>query len=208
MRNMFVRLTGATLTFSILALAGCMSLGEGQTPSSAFYQLNPIAVSSGEGQVEEGGQDLAIAVGPVNFPDYLNRPQMVIRQNQNELELEEFHRWAEPLKDNFSSVLGENLSILLSSDRIAVFPWSRFVATDYQVAVRVVRFDGKPGESASLVARWSILKKKAKEVLFVKSSSFTEPTGRNGYKALVEAQSRTVEALSREIAAAIKEIGR
>ncbi|MBW2259666.1 MAG: membrane integrity-associated transporter subunit PqiC, partial [Deltaproteobacteria bacterium] len=106
MRNMFIRLTAVTLTLSILALAGCMSLGEGQTPSSAFYQLNPIAVSSGEGQVEEEEQDLAIAVGPVNFPDYLNRPQIVIRRSQNELELEEFHRWAGPLKENFSSVLG------------------------------------------------------------------------------------------------------
>ena len=208
MGNLYIRLMGVTLTFSMLVLAGCLNLGEGQAPSSSFYQLNPIAVSSGEGQAEEGEQDLAIAIGPVNFPDYLNRPQMVIRRSQNELELEEFHRWAGPLKDNFSSVLGENLSILLSSNRIAVFPWSRFVATDYQVAVRVVRFDGKPGDSASLVARWSILAKKAKEVLFVKSSTFIEPTGKSGYKALVEAQSRTVEALSREIAAAIKEIPR
>jgi uncharacterized lipoprotein YmbA len=185
-----------------------MSLGEGQTPSSAFYQLNPIAVPSGEGQVEEGDEDLAIAVGPVDFPDYLNRPQMVIRQNQNELELEEFHRWAGPLKEDFSSVLAENLSILLSSDRIAVFPWSRFVPTDYQVAVRVIRFDGKPGGNASLVARWSILEKKTKEALVVKSSSFTEPTDKHGYEALVAAQSRTVEALSREITAAIAEIER
>jgi uncharacterized lipoprotein YmbA len=208
MRNIFVRPTGVTLALFLLALAGCLKLGEGQTPSSAFYQLNPMAVPSGEGQVEEGNENLAIAVGPVEFPDYLNRPQIVIRQNQNELELDEFHRWAGPLKENFSSVLEENLSILLSSGRIAVFPWSRFVPTDYQVAVRVIRFDGKPGESASLVARWSILKKQAKEVLVVESSSFTEPTGKHGYKALVSAQSRTVEALSREIAAAIKEIER
>lgn len=208
MRNMLIGLTGVILTLSLLALAGCLKLGEGQAPPSAFYQLNPMAVPSGEGQVEEGEQNLAIAVGPVEFPDYLNRPQMVIRQNQNELELDEFHRWAEPLKESFSSVLAENLSILLSSERIAVFPWSRFVPTDYQVAVRVLRFDGKPGESATLVAGWSILKKRAKEALVVKNSSFTEPTGKNGYKALVEAQSRTVEALSRQIAAAIREIGR
>jgi uncharacterized lipoprotein YmbA len=205
---MLIRFTGVILTLSLLALAGCLKLGEGQAPPSAFYQLNPIAVPSGEGQVEEGEQNLSIAVGPVDFPDYLNRPQMVIRQNQNELELEEFHRWAGPLKEDFSSVLAENLSVLFSSDRIAVFPWSRFVPADYQVAVRVIRFDGEPGESASLVAQWSILKKEAKEVLFVKSSSFTEPTIKNGYKALVEAQSRTVEALSREIGAAIKEIAK
>ncbi len=208
MRNVLIRLTGVILALSLLSPAGCLKLGEGQTPPSAFYQLNPMAVPGGEGQVEEGEQNLAIAVGPVDFPDYLNRPQMVIRQNQNELELNEFHRWAEPLKENFSSVIGENLSILLSSDRIAVFPWSRFVPTDYQVAVRVIRFDGERGESASLVAQWSILAKQAKEVLFVKSSSFTEPIGKNGYKALVEAQSRTVEALSREIADAIMKIDR
>jgi uncharacterized lipoprotein YmbA len=208
MPNTLIRPTGVILTLSLLALAACLKLGEGQTPSSTFYQLNPIGVSSGEGQIEEGDQGLAIAVGPVDFPDYLNRPQMVIRQNQNELELDEFHRWAGPLKENFSSVLEENLSILLSSDRIAVFPWSRFVPTDYQVAVRVIRFDGRPGESASLVARWSILKRQTKEAIVVKSSSFSEPADKYGYKALVLAQSRTVEALSREIAATIKDMPR
>jgi uncharacterized lipoprotein YmbA len=208
MLNMFVRLTGVILAFSLLALAGCMKLGEIQTPSSTFYQLNPIAVSSEEGKGEEGEQDLAIAVGPVDFPDYLNRPQVVIRRNQNEIELEEFHRWAGSLKENFSSVLEENLSILLSSDHIAVFPWSRFVSADYQVVVRVVRFDGVPGGNASLVARWSILKKQPKEILLVESSSFSEPTGKHGYKALVTAESRTVEALSREMAAAIVDIAK
>lgn len=208
MRNMFIRLTAVMLSFSLLALAGCLNLGKGQAPSSAFYQLNPIVVSSEEGQVKEGDQDLAMAVGPVDFPDYLNRPQMVIRRNQNQLELEEFHRWAGPLKQDFSSVLEENLSILLSSNRIAVFPWSRFVPNDYQVAVRVIRFDGKPGESASLVAQWSIFEKQTKQALVVKISSFTEPADKQGHRALVAAQSRTVEALSREIAAAIKELFR
>jgi uncharacterized lipoprotein YmbA len=133
---------------------------------------------------------------------------MVIRQSPNELELDEFHRWAGPLKEDFASVLEENLSILLSSDRIAVFPWSRFVPADYQVAVRVIRFDGILGGNASLVARWSILTKQTKEILLVESSSFSEPTRKHGYKALVTAQSRTVEALSREMAAAIIEIAR
>ena len=208
MRYMTLRLPAVILSLSLLALTGCLNLGKSQTPTSVFYQLNSLASSSAERQVEKGDQNLTIAVGPVVFPEYLNRPQIVIRNSQNELELDEFHRWAAPLKQNFSSVLAENLSVLLSTDRIAVFPRSRFVQTDYQVTVRVIRLDGNPRQSASLAARWGIWEDQGKEVLYVKKSSFNEPTGEGDMEALVSAQSRVVEALSREIATAIKDIAK
>jgi uncharacterized lipoprotein YmbA len=74
--------------------------------------------------------------------------------------------------------------------------------------VGVIRFDGNPGGSASLVARWAVLADEGKDVLIVKRSSLSEPTGKDDIEALVSAQSRVVEALSREIASAIKDIAK
>ena len=206
MRHVSLRLAAVTLGLLLLTLAGC--IGASRTPPSVFYQLHSLADSNPTGQADASDHGISIAVGPITLPEYLDRPQMVIRNSQNVLELDEFHRWAGSLKQDFSSVLAENLSILLSTEHIAIFPYSQFVQTPYQVTVRVIRFDGNPGGSVSLVARWIIFDRKDRDDLVVKRFSLSEPTGKNDMEALVSAQSRLVEALSREIAAAIKEIAK
>jgi uncharacterized lipoprotein YmbA len=72
--------------------------------------------------------------------------------------------------------------------------------------VEVIRFDGRLGGDASLMTRWSIFGEDDKNLLLTRNSSFKEATTGPGYGALVAAQSRTVEALSREIAGAIKSL--
>ena len=65
-----------------------------------------------------GQRASTIGVFPVAMPDYLDRPQVVTRVSENEIKLDEFNRWAEPLKENFYTVLVENLSTLLSNEKI------------------------------------------------------------------------------------------
>jgi hypothetical protein len=155
-------------------------------------------------EVLDDQKSVAIGLGPVTFPEYLNRPQIVVRGSGNQLQIAEFARWAEPLVENFSRVLVENLSALLSSDSIVPYPRKKSTPTDYQVTVDVIRFDGTPGENASLVARWTILGDDGEKALQKKKSSLSEPIDGQSYEALVSAESRLVTALSREIAAAIK----
>ncbi len=204
MGHISIRFTVFVLGLSLIVPSGCLNLGEGTKRSTRVYMLS--ALSSGEGQKEthsnKGG--VVIGLGPFEFPEYLNRPQIVTRVSPNELKAAEFHRWAEPLKENFSRVLAENLSVLLSTDRIIPYPQKKSTPTDYQVTVDVVRFDGTPGGNASLVARCRILGDDGAKVLWVKKSSFSEATGGRGYEELVSAHSRLVGALSGEIADAIK----
>ena len=108
--------------------------------------------------------------------------------------------WAEPLEDNFARVLAENLSLLLTTDQMAVFPWKSPMSIEYQVVVEVTKFLGEPGGQASLEALWSIVGKNGTDVRVMKKSSFTEPVGAQNYEALAAAMSRTVAALSRDIA--------
>jgi len=109
--------------------------------------------------------------------------------------------WAEPVRDGFTRVLAENLSLLLATERVAIFPWQS-VVPEYQVVVNVIQFLGQPGDDVVLVALWGLLGKQGQD-LVSKKSSFREPTGGQDYEALAAAMSRTVAALSRDIAAAI-----
>jgi uncharacterized lipoprotein YmbA len=145
-------------------------------------------------------------IGPIELPKYLDRPQIVTRTSRNELQLAEFNQWAEPLKDNISRVLADNLSILLSTDRIAIFPRKRFSPIEYQVAIEVIQFEGDPGRNATLTASWTIFGEDRKQVLLMKKSSFSESTDGPGYEALVSAKSRALGKLSQEIAEAIQAI--
>jgi hypothetical protein len=141
-------------------------------------------------------------VGPVEVPQYVNRPEIVTGHTSPALQSADLAVWAEPVRDGFTRVLAENLSLLLATERVALFPWQSG-APDYQVVVNVIQFLGQPGGDVSLVALWSLLGKQGQEALVSKKSSFREPTGGQDYEALVAALSRTVAALSRDIAAAI-----
>jgi uncharacterized lipoprotein YmbA len=120
-----------------------------------------------------------------------------------ELDRASFEQWAEPLEDNFTRILAENLSQLLATDQVMVFPWQGPTDVVYHVIIDVTRFLGELDGHASLEARWSIIGKNGKEVLTRKKSSFSEPVGGQDYQALAAALSRTVASLSRDIAATI-----
>ncbi len=85
-----------------------------------------------------------IGVGPIDLPPYLDRPQIVTHASANALGLSEFDKWAEPLDGNVLRVLAENLSILLSTDRMVLFPWSGSIPVDYQIEANIIRFDSHP----------------------------------------------------------------
>jgi uncharacterized lipoprotein YmbA len=138
----------------------------------------------------------------VELPQYVDRPHIVTGQQSSELQSAASAQWAEPLQDGFTRVLAENLSLLLATDRVALFPWKTFVP-EYQVVVEVTHFLGQTGGEVSLVALWSILTRDGREVLVSKKSSFREVTGSPEYEALAAAMSRTVAALSRDIATAL-----
>jgi uncharacterized lipoprotein YmbA len=164
-------------------------------------------MSSGERASMEG-EGVMLAIGPVRVREYLNRPEIVTRAQENKIILHDFHSWGEPLDRNFTAVLAENLSNLLATDRIVIFPWRRRPAFDHNVVVDVIRFDGDLGGEASLIVHyyiWVVGESKGEERrLGTWKSNFTRQIKDDGYQALVSAMSELVADLSREIAEKIK----
>jgi uncharacterized lipoprotein YmbA len=195
----FSLLTWVLIGTFLVTLSGC-----GSSPSSKFYLMNPVSVSGFEAKPSVSDDCVSIGIGPIEIPDYLYQLKIATRMTPNEIKLAEFDRWAEPLKDNLTRVLAQNLSSLVCTKEINFFPWRRGIPMDYRVEMEILRFDGKPGDQVVLETWWRLLSGDGKTILHSKRSSFSEPVGGGDYKSLVLAHSQALAALSREIAEAIK----
>jgi hypothetical protein len=190
-------LSGIILIF----LSGCASTG-----TSRFYTLNSINSADIKEKVSLADNSIAIGIGPVEIPDYLDRPQIVTRTSRNELKLSDFNRWAGSLKSDISRVLAKNLSALLTINNVHIYPWKLYMPVKYQIIVDITGFDGTPGGDVIFKANWTILGENGKKALLSDSSNFSEKINGQGYNALVAAESRVLERLSRDIAAAVKSL--
>ena len=198
---MFPNRSSKTFLLGILVvfLAGCAT-----TESSRFYTLTSMAASNDQTFSEDTARKLSIGVGPVQIPAYLDRQQIVTAGDKNRLHLSEFDRWAGSLRDDFTRVLSENLSLLLSTNHVFIFPWRGSTPIDYRIEVEVIRFDGVPDGDATLMARWTLFNGNENKVLAMKTVKFTEAVQSRGYEGLVAAESRTLTLLSRDIAVMIR----
>jgi len=189
--------------FVLLLVLGCTS-----SPPTRFYTLSSLQEGGGELRGSPSDQDLAIGVGPIKFPEYLDRTEIVTRSSSYKITLSGFDLWAGSLAEDFSRVLAENLSVLLSTESVIVYPQPGSGIARYRIIMDVIRFDGSLGGDVSLIARWSILEGKERKVVFARKSTIKEPSGAQGYEAMVVANSRALEKLSREIAEAIRTLAK
>ena len=151
---------------------------------------------------------IAIGVGPVEFPKFLDRPQVVTRKSQNQIEVSEFHRWAGSFPGDFSRVLAKNISILLPTDRVAVYPWGEQFSPTYQIKLEVERFDGRLGERVVLEVTWMVTDQEGTNTLLARKSLIEEPVSDKTYEALVVAESNGLATLSRAIVEELRKLGK
>ena len=191
---------------ALLIAAGCV--GTGQSPPSRFYMLSSIEAGNASAETTTDFGDAGIGLGPLRFPAYVNRQQIVTRISPHEVRLAEFDRWAEPLENNFINVLKENLSILLGTAKILEPPWPKETGLEFQVVAAVSRFDAEPGKQAVLQVRWAVVRVKDERMLMLEKSAYRVPLRTGEYEEIVQAQSQTVAKFSRDIAAAVQELYR
>jgi hypothetical protein len=171
-------------------LAGCAS-----TPPSRFYRL------SAEAPATSVRSTVSVAVGPVSVPAEADRPQLVLAVAPNRVEIDEFSRWAGPLREEIARTVAENLSRLLGTP--AAWPHPRVAAeADVRVRIDVLRFDLARGGTVALDATWTV-SRGAGQAGRSGWLSAGEAAGGEGVEALVAAQSRLLARLSRDIAAEI-----
>jgi hypothetical protein len=190
------------LLFLSLALAGCLG---GQSQPTNFYMLSPLSSSQAAPSTASTGARIHIGLETVVVAEYLNRNEIVINLDNTVYQLAEFNQWAEPLSDNLTRVLEENLTNLMEQDSIYVFLTSESsIPFDYRLEVDVLRLDGNLGSTVTLIAQWALLESEEDNLILMRRSKYQEPAVDQTHKGLVLTKSRTLERLSRDMAAAVK----
>jgi uncharacterized lipoprotein YmbA len=175
---------------------------------------------------------VAIGIGPVTLPKYLDRPQIVTRVDSNSLAQANLDQWGGDLYDNITHVLASNLSNLLQTDRVSLYPWKDRAPVQYQITLDITRFERDADGSTVFSAFWSIVDPNDGKVLLMRRSTYRDATpvpsgtaaqgtqtetaqgqgtqaqSTQAYDAIAAAMSRNLDKFSRDVAAAILSLKR
>lgn len=182
----------ATIASSVFAV-GCAT-----SPTTRFYTLSSVQL----GEPTPTVKPIAIAIGPVTVPDLVDRPQIVTSIDTNRVSIDEFARWADPLKGQVGRALAEDLTQLMPGSVVSVYP-QRASGSSFWVSVDVQRFDSPmDGGAVTLAAIWSVRPPKGNAI--DGRSVVREAIHGPGYDALVNAHSRALASVAKDFAAAIQ----
>jgi len=185
---------GVALVAAAGVAFGCSTIHESAPPR--YWTLTAIA-----GDVAEVPVARTIGVGPVSLPAYLDRVSVVTRTGSR-LEVAQFDVWGQPLAENVTRVLADNLERLLPGTSATPFPWEGFSSQlDQRVAVRIARFDADGDGTVHLEASWSVRSGDRSERRSVGRAAIREPVAGGGVEQITDAMSRSLAELSRRIAA-------
>lgn len=189
----------ASRALATFALVAALALACSTTPQPAFFALSS-ASGDAAGTPVASRPDLGLVVGPISFPRYLDRPEIVTRDGANQLVVADAHRWGGSLRDDILRVVADDLGRLLGTARVAVYPDEPRFAAGYRVLLDLAEFERVTPEKVSLRARVTIASVPDGKALVVEDDAVQQPVASASYEDLVAAESAALGALSREIA--------
>lgn len=142
-------------TFLLLLIgSACIQIGSDPQPTR-YYLLEPV-VAVAENLPVKSAQPLILALGPIDFPPYLDRPELVTYDQQRVISVAGQDRWAEPLSDNLTRTLKENLTRQFPDIIILSVPWETNGKDQLAAKLTINRFDGTLGQSTEVDIRWQL----------------------------------------------------
>jgi uncharacterized protein len=198
--NVMMRMIQVTGCAILVWTAGCAT-----SPRPSQYVF-----SSGEGWRTVASRDVEnseyiIRFAPVRLPAYLDRPQIVTRISDSQINADEFHRWGIPLDVTVKELLGAGVARALPEAYVDVLPSRSQNDSGYQILVDIVRLDGELGGPVELIAQWKVSREgDARATITQRLTRHQQETGAKTYEAYVEALRLCTAALSADIAGVIK----
>ncbi|MBB5465217.1 hypothetical protein HDG32_001321 [Paraburkholderia sp. CI2] len=182
----------------MLVLAGAL-LGACKSPATNFYTLSPDDSLSSTG----ASRPITAVIGPVTIPEIVDRPQIVTRIANNEVAVNEFDRWAQPLGGDIGRVIAADLGALLNSQQISVFDAVRDPSVVWRVRIDVMRFESVPGRDVTVDVLWTV-RPPGKVRAVTGRSVARESVSGPGFEPIIAAYDRALASVSRDIAAAVQ----
>lgn len=184
--------TAIATALATLALAACTA------GPKAYYML------SADGPAPATASGPGIGVGPVAVAEYIDRPNLVIQEQPNQLGIAADHRWAGPLDASIARVTATNLGRRLGTGNIRTYPWPRDEGLRYQITLDVRQFHGGPDGYAVIEAGWRAYALPERRLAASRTFTAREPLEADGYQPLVAAQSRLLSRLADDIATSLR----
>jgi hypothetical protein len=179
----------------VAAVAGCL----GSSPRIEYFTLRS---ASGEaaGPALAELPELGIAVGPLEIPRYLDRPEIVTQDGSNRLVIADAQRWGGSLRSDILRVVADDLGRLLGTPRVAVYPVEPRFPARFRILLDLRELESVQAERVTLLARWTVASMTDGSALAIEESRIEQPVASASFDDLVAAQSATLGTLSRRIA--------
>ena len=196
------------MALACICVTGCVHVGQQQQQPWRLFTLSPLSEPEAEQAAATRSPEparLAIAVGPVHLPGYLDQAQMVTRITQHRIILSENDRWAEPLEDNIAHVLAQNLSMLLPTHQVTLHPWPAQQRPSYQLEIDVLSFETDTTGTAHLVARYFLRDVASRQTIAEKEARLTASAAGSSTEQSVASLSKALGDFSVGVASVIHE---
>lgn len=193
MKPPLLRMLAAALL--VAGIVGCRSV----TPPVNYYILRPVESDASSSAAMGASTARTVAVHPVVLPESINRIQMVRRSGSNQLEIAEFHRWADYPDRLVQQLVEENLQVLAPHARVIHHPWPPGLKPDVTVYLQFRELVGTTDKKMRLTAVWSIVSTDNPMAGQFRRTVLSEPISGSGFDDLAAAHSRVLAALCREV---------
>ncbi|MEO5378058.1 MAG: PqiC family protein [Magnetococcus sp. DMHC-6] len=187
-----------------LWMMGCTSTSMVHSDTTRYFLLSanvppPLALVEKRAYVQ---------VDPLDIPEYLNRPEIVIRAGAQEMVLSDFNHWGEDLSANLTRVLEENLANLLPDISIDTISESLpLKQRGYRLSVKIIQFELASEEKVVLRLLWRLYSVDERRLLAIERwRGQSERLENRDYPLMVASMNRLLEEVSRKLALVITEI--
>ncbi|KXF80613.1 PqiC family protein [Enterovibrio coralii] len=184
-------------SLAIFSLVGCSST---PTPKTTTYLLPIVDVSK---RVYKKGEPILV-VQPVKVADYLSNNGLAYRTAKNEVVIAQYNLWGEDVSEQIS----ERLTAELKRTNAAIWPTEPSAALNAldskTLQVNVVQFDGDYQGNATIAGEWTLMNANG-DIVMSKGFEIKEPLATEGYPALVDALSATLNKLAKDIASTMQD---
>ncbi|MEZ4333223.1 MAG: ABC-type transport auxiliary lipoprotein family protein [Myxococcota bacterium] len=137
------------LAFCALGAAACL----GRSPDVHYYALGfePLPPA------DRVAPEVAVQIGPVRLPAYLERPELARRRTSGEIELDATHRWLDSFERNFLRAVSLGVGERLASTRVVAHPSKAPFPIDYRVRLHVDDLIVDGVDTLHVRIRWALI---------------------------------------------------
>jgi uncharacterized lipoprotein YmbA len=175
------------------------SCNSSPTPETHYFVLNPASTST----LNTKNATTLILIEPIQLAKYLDQAGIVLQTNTHEIEVANYHRWAEPLKSNLHRYILKTIST--NSNRNFLDKNQANHSAVQTLTITVNEFNGTTSGKALLSGNWRLEKIGSDEILTNHVFQYETELKTSGYPELVNQLAKLLDQLCNDIISQTKE---